>query len=144
MGQEREASETRSKTFRVASNGPRRSEKGEVMKTTITTTVTRGHGLQAAMPLPCPFCGATGITIREGSTFRWLLGECNGCGATCGEVRVQTCGEGIPADWRKHGEDAVIAEWNKRPNVEFSGTPAALSPEAPLQRLVGPHGDGNV
>ncbi len=32
MGQEREASETRSKPFRVASNGPRRSEKGEVMK----------------------------------------------------------------------------------------------------------------
>ena len=26
------------------------------------------------------------------------------------------------------------------PNVEFSGTPAASSPEAPLERRVGPHG----
>ena len=26
----------------------------------------------------------------------------------------------------------------KTPNVEFSGTPAALSPEAPLERRVGP------
>ena len=25
------------------------------------------------------------------------------------------------------------------PNVEFSGTPAASSPEAPLERRVGPH-----
>ena len=44
---------------------------------------------------PCPFCGEKSITIREGSTFRWMLAECNGCGATCGEVRVQTIGPGL-------------------------------------------------
>jgi hypothetical protein len=68
-------------------------------------------------PLPCPFCGEKSITIREGSTFRWMLAECLACGATCGEVRVQTCGNGAPADWRKRGEGAVIAEWNKRHNA---------------------------
>ena len=72
------------------------------------------------MPLPCPFCGKKSITIREGSTFRWMLAECLACGATCGEVRVQTCGEGIPADWRKHGEAAVIEEWNTRHNAKVS------------------------
>jgi len=32
----------------------------------------------------------------------------------------------------------VAAAIRKRSNVEFSGTPAALSPEAPLERRVGP------
>ena len=63
---------------------------------------------------PCPFCGDTDIDFREGSTFRWMLAECNNCGATCGEIRLQTCGEGTPSDWRKNGENDVIDEWNRR------------------------------
>jgi hypothetical protein len=31
---------------------------------------------------------------------------------------------------------AMFSAMSERPNVEFSGTPAALSPEAPLQRRV--------
>lgn len=38
------------------------------------------------------------------------------------------------ADFEKHAEDA---RRKLTPNVEFSGTPAALSPEAPLVRRVG-------
>lgn len=30
---------------------------------------------------PCPFCGETGLDFDEGSTFRWLLPSCKGCGA---------------------------------------------------------------
>lgn len=63
---------------------------------------------------PCPFCGEKSITIREGSTFRWMLAECLECGATCGEVRVQTMGPGLPADWKAKAEQDVVAEWNKR------------------------------
>ena len=63
---------------------------------------------------PCPFCGEKSITIREGSTFRWMLAECLGCGATCGEVRIQTMGPGLPADWKAKAEQDVVAAWNKR------------------------------
>ena len=73
------------------------------------------------MPLPCPFCGETDITTSEGSTFRWMLAECNGCGATCGEVRVQTIGDGTPRDWRLRGERDALAEWNKRHNDLIRG-----------------------
>ena len=65
--------------------------------------------------LPCPFCGFDAIAIDEGSTFRWLHAECIQCGARCGEVRVQTMGEGTPAEWRAAGELAALARWNKRP-----------------------------
>ena len=40
--------------------------------------------------LPCPFCGHVGVTHNEGLTFRWLTTECNGCGAQCGEERINT------------------------------------------------------
>jgi hypothetical protein len=75
------------------------------------------------MPLPCPFCGKEGVTVREASTFRWMVAECDHCGATCGEVRVQTCGDGVPADWRKRGEEDAIEEWNKRHNAKLTGVP---------------------
>jgi len=44
----------------------------------------------------------------------------------------------------RHAQKRIAAESGgklkaMRPNVEFSGTPAALSPEAPLERRVG-HG----
>lgn len=63
---------------------------------------------------PCPFCGGESITIQEGSTFRWMMVECNECGAASGEVRVQTIGEGPPAAWKAKGAQDAVAEWNKR------------------------------
>ena len=64
-------------------------------------------------PLPCPFCKKIGITVEQGSSFKWFLGRCNECGATCGEIRVES--KDIPRD--KFGDliaQKVIAEWNKR------------------------------
>lgn len=63
---------------------------------------------------PCPSCGETGLDFDEGSTFRWLLPSCKGCGATCGEVRVQTMGEGTPGEWRAAAEADAIDAWNRR------------------------------
>lgn len=65
-------------------------------------------------PLPCPFCGLGPAFIKEGSTFRWRVMECQKCGAQCGEVRVQTMGEGTPKDWEEQVARDVTAEWNKR------------------------------
>ena len=62
----------------------------------------------------CPFCGEKSIAIHEGSTFRWVVAECNGCGARCGEVRVQTMGAGLPAHWKAKAEQDAVEEWNKR------------------------------
>lgn len=69
-------------------------------------------------PEPCPFCGHVGLHFQDGSTHRWGLASCAGCGATCGEVR-----RNYPPDDAWHA--AAIAEWNKR-------TPpaSALSEEA--------------
>lgn len=58
-------------------------------------------------PLPCPFCGETDVSIREGSTFRWVVAECNHCGAMCGEVRV------LPLATDDAYERAM-REWNTR------------------------------
>lgn len=63
--------------------------------------------------LPCPFCGHVGVTMTEGSTFRWRILECAGCGATTGEVRHNTV-----ADDQVAAEEATraeaIAAWNTR------------------------------
>ena len=61
-------------------------------------------------PLPCPFCGCETITVAEGSTFRWAIGICDNCGASCGEVRINTMQKGNEEEIRT----AVIEEWNKR------------------------------
>ena len=63
---------------------------------------------------PCPFCGHSGITIHEGSTFRWMVAECNDCGATAGEVRVQTMGDGDRKDWINNGNRDALDAWNVR------------------------------
>lgn len=68
-------------------------------------------------PKPCPFCGHVGITIVEGSTFRWRQAECESCGARCGEVRVRT-DPGRPTDWQEHAALAVLDAWNTRKGVE--------------------------
>ena len=61
-------------------------------------------------PIPCPFCGCKRTSVAEGSTFRWAVGECDNCGARCGEVRINTM--------KQRNEDeiraAVIKEWNTR------------------------------
>lgn len=36
---------------------------------------------------PCPWCGTIGVDIVEGSTERWLVAECPGCGSRGPEVR---------------------------------------------------------
>jgi Lar family restriction alleviation protein len=58
--------------------------------------------------LPCPFCGSKTITIRDGSNFKWIVAECDDCGASCGEVRKLVGME----------TKLAIEEWNKR----FVGT----------------------
>ena len=64
-------------------------------------------------PLPCPFCGCEKITVSEGTAFRWVKAECDDCGASCGEVRINTM--------KARDEDeircAVIEKWNNRYNV---------------------------
>jgi len=64
---------------------------------------------------PCPFCGHVGVSVIEASTFRWRVAQCNGCGAQCGEVRVQTMGEGNREEWERAVIAEAIAVWNTRP-----------------------------
>ena len=67
-------------------------------------------------PLPCPFCGGTDIIVMDGSTFRWVVATC-GCGAACGEVRVQTTG--MPREVAlAEAKQRAIAEWNTRSNMK--------------------------
>lgn len=59
-------------------------------------------------PLPCPFCGANeGLTMADGSTHRWGIAYCNGCGASAGEVR-----RAYPDDGEWYEE--AIQQWNQR------------------------------
>jgi Fe-S-cluster containining protein len=64
-------------------------------------------------PLPCPFCGHVGLSHNEGSTFRWLMTECNGCGAQCGEERINTMSMDRSAAIERAKESAVVS-WNTR------------------------------
>lgn len=68
----------------------------------------------AGVPLPCPFCGHVGLDFAEGSTFRWIIASCSGCGATKGETRIQTLGEGTKAGWMAEAQRDAIADWNAR------------------------------
>lgn len=61
----------------------------------------------AGEPLPCPFCGNSGLDFDEGSTYRWGIASCSGCGASCGEIRREYPDKG---EWHKE----AIAEWNRR------------------------------
>ena len=62
-------------------------------------------------PLPCPFCGETSVTVHEASTFRWVVAECDHCGAQGPEARRDTT-----KAWPNEAEDTpkAIAEWNTR------------------------------
>ncbi len=50
-------------------------------------------------PLPCPFCGAVGLDYLGGSSFRWRMAECVGCGASLGDHRT---------------DEACLEAWNRR------------------------------
>lgn len=65
-------------------------------------------------PLPCPFCGATNVSVIEGDTFRWRVAQCNECEAQAPVVRIQTMGEGTPKQWEEQARIDAIAEWNTR------------------------------
>ena len=58
----------------------------------------------------CPFCGSLDLNFVEGSTFRWMVAECQSCGARCGETRVKTLGDQDPDG----DKAAALAEWNTR------------------------------
>lgn len=64
--------------------------------------------------LPCPFCGHAVLDFREGSTFRWIVAECTGCGASRGETRIQTLGQGTKEEWMADAQEDAIREWNRR------------------------------
>ena len=81
------------------------------------TNKAAGGAPVGSMPLlaiPCPFCGGTDISVREGSTFRWRIAACDDCGATCGEVRRQTLGNGTNEEWDRQAEHDAVACWNTR------------------------------
>jgi hypothetical protein len=64
--------------------------------------------------LPCPFCGHVGLDFSVGSTFRWRVAECSGCGATTGEERIKTLGDGDPEAWEANCRERLIEAWNRR------------------------------
>ena len=64
--------------------------------------------------LPCPLCGHVGVTVQEGLTFRWRYATCDECGASAGEVRVQTLGDGTKEEWERAAHIKAIEEWNTR------------------------------
>ena len=68
-------------------------------------------------PLPCPFCGESSVTVHEASTFRWVVAECDHCGAQGPEARRDTT-----KAWPNEAEDTpkAIAEWNTRKTVGAS------------------------
>jgi Lar family restriction alleviation protein len=63
---------------------------------------------------PCPFCGCVGVTVYEGSTFRWRYAACDSCGAQAPEIRAQTLGAGTPDEWESAAQARAIDEWNTR------------------------------
>lgn len=81
---------------------------------------------------PCPFCGGTSIWTYPGSTFRWRYAGCGECGATCGEVRMNTISIPRPEAIAR-ANDELIAEWNKRtpPEGERTDWPCCLTDGCP-------------
>jgi hypothetical protein len=71
---------------------------------------------EAIKPTPgsCPFCGHVGLDFAEGSTFRWIVASCGGCGASLAETRIQTLGEGTKDEWMAEAKADAIAAWNRR------------------------------
>lgn len=58
-------------------------------------------------PLACPFCGHVGLGFGDGSTFRWGIASCAGCGASAGDTRREYPDTGA---WHQ----SAIEQWNTR------------------------------
>jgi Restriction alleviation protein Lar len=56
---------------------------------------------------PCPFCGDSNLGFEDGSTYRWGVAYCAGCGASAGETRRE-----YPDKGKWHEE--AIKQWNTR------------------------------
>ena len=80
--------------------------------------------------LPCPFCGHVGLSHYEGLTFRWLTTECNGCGAQCGEERINTMTMERSAAIEQ-AKEAAIKTWNTR----FTPLPPQQQAEPVQERI---------
>lgn len=67
---------------------------------------------------PCPFCAARNVSVREGSTGRWVVAYCIDCEAQTGEVRrpVTFARDVTDDDW-----PAAMDEWNRRAEPEQEG-----------------------
>jgi len=65
-------------------------------------------------PLPCPFCGCARVSFHPGFNFRWIVLSCDGCGANCGETRVQTSGSGTQYEWLDNAKQRAMVGWNTR------------------------------
>ena len=86
------------------------SEENESKQPTQAASVLKG----LVRPLPCPFCGGENVAVHEGTSFRWRYAGCEECGASAGEVRIQTCGEGTHEEWESEARNRAIEEWNTR------------------------------
>lgn len=72
---------------------------------------------------PCPFCGNVGLDFSEGSTFRWMIADCQHCGGSAGETRM--------GDSWEESEERAIAAWNRRASLpEAPAEPVAWQPIA--------------
>ena len=74
----------------------------------MTNPTTPHPAAEKATPrlLPCPFCDSANLAAHEGTTFRWVVIQCNDCEASCGEVRAYN-------DYTLANPDAIAA-WNTR------------------------------
>jgi Lar family restriction alleviation protein len=98
-------------------------------------TKDKGEARKAEVPetealKPCPFCGHVGISVCEGSTFRWRYAMCDNCGAQAGEVRHNTLADDQAAATKESHAEA-IKEWNTRA-AELSAQDASPK-DAPFQ-----------
>lgn len=90
----------------------------------LKVALTGGLGV-TQQPLPCPFCGQSGIDVVEGSTFRWRVVACQHCDARCGEIRCTTTGPMSASERECIAYQDAVAEWNRRavtPNVRVQAT----------------------
>lgn len=70
--------------------------------------------LDTVEPLPCPFCGSKLFEVGEGSTFRWRVPSCGECGATSGEVRIDTLSDKTQEQKELECRQRAIEQWNTR------------------------------
>ena len=59
-------------------------------------------------PLPCPFCGHVGVTVRQTLAHNWRAAACDGCGVQASNV-MRIYNEDDPD---AKCEERAIREWN--------------------------------